>query len=49
MARFIVALVRELAEVHRATGDTEAVRDAADLGFEALRPAFAAQAQKSSS
>jgi TetR/AcrR family transcriptional repressor of nem operon len=48
MARFIVALVRGLAGVHRATGDIGAVRDAAELGFEALRPAFADQAEESS-
>jgi ABC-type uncharacterized transport system permease subunit len=48
MARFIVALVRGLAGVHRATGDIDAVRDAADVGFEALRPAFIDQVQERS-
>jgi TetR/AcrR family transcriptional repressor of nem operon len=36
LARFVVALVRGMASVHRATAEIDAVRDAADVGFAAV-------------
>jgi TetR/AcrR family transcriptional repressor of nem operon len=38
LARYLIAFVRGLAVMHRATGDVEAAREAADAGLGALQP-----------
>jgi TetR/AcrR family transcriptional regulator, transcriptional repressor for nem operon len=46
LARYLVALVRGMAGVHRATGDVGAVRDAAQVGLGAVEPWLAGAAPR---